>query len=51
MAIRIAQGHGIPVLNMGVLHPRTVCERLERIRIAAPRTVRGAAPMQVGGAQ
>ena len=49
MAIRIAQEHGIPVLNMGVLHPRTVCERLEAIRIAAPRT--GPAAMQVGGAQ
>ena len=51
MAIRIAQEHSIPVLNMGVLHPRTICERLEAIRIAAPRTGPGAATMQVGGAQ
>ena len=47
MAIRIAQEHGIPVLNLGVLHPRAVCERLEEIRIAAPRTVPAAAPQQV----
>ena len=35
MGIRIAHDRGIPVLNLGVLHPRTVCERLEEIRIAA----------------
>ena len=35
MSIRIAHDRGIPVLNLGVLHPRAVCERLEDIRIAA----------------
>ena len=37
MGIRIARHYGIPVLNLGVLHPRVVCERLEEIR-AAPST-------------
>ena len=35
MGIRIARDRGIPVLNLGVLRPRAVCERLEEIRIAA----------------
>ncbi len=35
MGIRIAHDRGIPVLNLGVLHPRVVCERLEEIRAAA----------------
>ncbi len=35
MGIRIAHDRGIPVLNLGVLRPRAVCERLEEIRIAA----------------
>ena len=35
MAIRIARDRGIPVLNLAVLHPRAVCERLEEIRAAA----------------
>ncbi len=35
MGIRIAHARGIPVLNLGVLHPRAVCERLEEIRAAA----------------
>ena len=35
MGIRIAHSRGIPVLNLGVLRPRAVCERLEEIRIAA----------------
>ncbi len=35
MGIRIARDRGIPVLNLGVLHPRAVCERLEQIRAAA----------------
>ena len=51
LSICIAREHGIPVLNLGVLHPRAVCEHLERIRMAAPRTVLTTAPMQVGGAQ
>ena len=51
MAIRIAQEHGIPVLNLGLLCPRAVCERLETIRIAALRTVPAATPMQVGEAR
>ena len=34
MGIRIAHDRGIPVLNLGVLHPRAVCERLEEIRAA-----------------
>ena len=32
MSIRIARQHGIPVLNLGALHPRTVCERLDELR-------------------
>ena len=39
MGIRIARSRGIPILNLGVLRPRTVCERLEQIRIAALSTV------------
>ena len=35
MALRIAAEHGIPVLNLGVLAPRTVCERLRAIRRSA----------------
>ena len=35
MGIRIAHDRGIPMLNLGVLHPRAVCERLEEIRAAA----------------
>ena len=35
MGIRIAQAHGIPVLNLGSLSPRAVCERLAAIRRAA----------------
>ena len=35
MALRIAAEHGIPVLNLGVLAPRTVCERLRAVRRAA----------------
>ena len=35
MGIRVAHDRGIPVLNLGVLHPRAVCERLEEIRAAA----------------
>ena len=35
MSIRIARQHGIPVLNLGVLHPRTVCERLDELRLIA----------------
>ena len=35
MGIRVARRYGIPVLNLGVLHPRAVCERLEEIRAAA----------------
>ncbi len=35
MGIRIAHDRGIPVLNLGVLHPRAVCERLEEIRASA----------------
>ena len=37
MSIRIAQTHDIPVLNLGVLHPRAVCRRLEEIRGEPPR--------------
>ena len=43
LGIRIARAHGIPVLNLGVLHPRAVCERLEEIRMAALPTVHTAA--------
>ena len=35
MGIRIARAHRIPVLNLGVLRPRAVCECLEEIRISA----------------
>ena len=35
MGIRIAHDRGVPVLNLGNTHPRTVCERLEEIRAAA----------------
>ena len=35
MAIRIAEDRGIPVLNLGSMSPRTVCERLAAIRRAA----------------
>ena len=35
MALRIAAAHGIPVLNLAVLAPRAVCERLRAIRRAA----------------
>lgn len=31
MAIRVARSHGVPVLNMATLHPRSVCERLNAI--------------------
>ena len=34
MAIRIAEAHGIPVLNLGSMAPRAVCERLAAIRRA-----------------
>ena len=35
MGIRIARARGIPVLNLGSLSPRAVCERLVTIRRAA----------------
>ena len=35
MAIRIAEAHGIPVLNLGSMSPRSVCEQLVAIRRAA----------------
>ena len=35
MGIRIAHDRGIPVLNLGNMHPRAVCEQLEKIRAAA----------------
>ena len=35
MAIRIAEANGIPVLNLGAMTPRAVCERLAAIRRAA----------------
>ena len=34
MAIRIAEANGIPVLNLGAMTPRAVCERLAAIRRA-----------------
>ena len=34
MGIRIAEAHGIPVLNLGSMAPRAVCERLAAIRRA-----------------
>ena len=40
MGIRIARDRGIPVLNLGLLHPRAVCERLEEIRAAASLATR-----------
>ncbi len=36
MAIRIARTRGIPVLNLGSMPPRAVCERLAAIRRAVP---------------
>ena len=36
IGIRIAEAHGIPVLNMGTMAPRAVCERLRDIRRAGP---------------
>ena len=35
MAIRIAEAHGIPVLNLGSMSPRSACERLAAIRCSA----------------
>jgi len=35
LALRVAADRGVPVLNLGVLAPRTVCERLRAIRRAA----------------
>ena len=35
MGIRIAEARGIPVLNLGAMPPRAVCERLAAIRRAA----------------
>ena len=35
MAIRIAEARGIPVLNLGSMSPRSVCEQLATIRRAA----------------
>ena len=35
MAIRIAEAYGIPVLNLGSMSPRSVCEQLAAIRRAA----------------
>jgi len=34
MAIRIAEARGIPVLNLGSMTPRAVCERLAAVRRA-----------------
>ena len=36
MAIRIAEARSIPVLNLGAMTPRAVCERLAAIRRAGP---------------
>ena len=36
MAIRIAEARGIPVLNLGAMTPRAVCERLAEIRRTDP---------------
>ena len=36
MTIRIAEARGIPVLNLGSMSPRAVCERLAAIRRAVP---------------
>ncbi len=38
MAIRIAEARGIPVLNLGSMTPRAVCERLAAIRRAVHRS-------------
>ena len=35
IGIRIAEAHGIPVLNLGSMSPREACERLAAIRRAA----------------
>ena len=35
MALRIAAEHGVPVLNLAVLSPRSACERLLAIRRSA----------------
>ncbi len=35
MGIRIAEARGIPVLNLGSMSPRAVCERLAAVRRAA----------------
>ena len=51
LGIRIARSRGIPVLNLGVLHPRAACERLDAIRIAAPRTVPAVDPVRGGEAR
>ena len=40
MGIRIAHDRGIPVLNLGSMRPRAVCERLEQIRAAASPAAR-----------
>ena len=32
MGLRIAEQHGIPVLNLGSMTPRAACERLAAIR-------------------
>ncbi|MDE0172443.1 MAG: hypothetical protein OYH76_12555 [Defluviicoccus sp.] len=34
MGIRIAEKFGIPHLNFGSMHPRTICERMEELRAA-----------------
>ena len=36
IGIRIAEAHSIPVLNLGTMAPRAVCERLRDIRRAGP---------------
>ena len=38
MAIRIAEAHSIPVLNLGSMSPRSACERLAAIRRSASRS-------------
>ena len=38
MGIRIAEDGGIPVLNLGTMTPRAVCERLADIRRSGPRS-------------
>jgi len=42
MGIRTERTRSIPVLNLGVLHPRAACERLEEIRAAASPAARRA---------